>query len=68
MKLTIEITDSDLCRLAPCQLNGEHDHSECVRAFVENQLLMSSYQTEAKANQDKFQQNYQRPSVSVTTE
>ena len=68
MKLTIEITDTDLCRLAPCQLNGEHDHSECVRAFVENQLLLSSYQSEAKQVQDNFQKNYQRPAVTVTTE
>ena len=68
MKITVDIDNDDAARVAPCGKNAEHDHSECVRAFVENQLLMSSYQTEAKANQDKFQQNYQRPAVTVTTE
>ena len=68
MKITIDILDDDAARVAPCKNANGHNHTECVRQFVELQLHGATFKVESEASQKEFQDQYKRPELTVTAE
>ena len=66
MTITVQISEDDARRVAPCGKHADHDHGECVRMFIEGQLNASTFQTESEQAKQAFVESYQKPGLTVS--
>jgi len=68
MTITVQISEDDARRVAPCGKHADHDHGECVRMFIEGQLNASTFQPESERAKQAFIDGYVKPGIVVTVD